>query len=1007
MSEDKNEVVKDDEEAVKEKKPVKKKKEDKDESEVNNTIELEPTLKEAEGKTVVFNFGRMNPVTVGHEKLANKMKEVAKKAKADAKLYLTHSNDPKKNPLSHKDKVKFAKKAFGNIVVDSPANTIIKVMQDLDDTYQNAILVVGADRIADFKKLLNQYNGKEYNFDSIQVVSAGDRDPDAEGVEGMSASKMRAMAQEGKFDEFVKGVPSKLKSQAKAMYDAVRRGMKLAEEIEELIAAGLLDEALTFAQKQALRRAMRRNKAKILAGRKRALRKKPTQEKIEKRAEKRARNLIRAKIIGKGKKSYDQMTFGERSVIDAKVAKKKALIKRIAKRLIPIIRREAMSSAAQVKEDLDMSFEALFEVRQDQDIRDKEGTQPAKYYSGLAKSTKDKRDAHFKKGAKMDDNNPAAYKPAPGDAEAKTKESEHTKKYKAMYGEMNEWVCGQCNCEPCVCEGDIHEASQNDEKPKKRYHEARKKDGTIKLDGRFRAFKKKPKPLEENSPEQRLKDQHRKEREDMSREHESEMNKLKARNMRRQIRDLRKEEFEDDKDLLALIEEVANDISESLLLDEEKAMDGLKKKAEKSGISYGILKKVYDRGVAAWRTGHRPGTTPQQWGYARVNSFITGGKTRTTADADLWKQHNESVEEATNIRNLKLINKIKKSGVVKKGSMSKNEELDEAFEALNEKLKVSDGAGAWVKDFYKSDAPQFKGKSKEERQKMAIAAYLDAKGEQEEAVSPAQQAAIAIAKKKKAGKPGYNDEGKSLKEFFDLDEQFELSEASILDKALAAIHKHVMGGSTIGDIAWQVSRAQGVNMSGRQLEKEYLKKYGNPKKQMSLKDLDKGIKDFRLKFKVEEHGAGDEGTDKLTKKYKKDTPGQMDEAFEGILNEAQCDLVGIKQIKEFEKFVDRMFQKFGIDFNFTRHFADRMSDDRNDPCITMKELAQFITKIYKNQGKSLKGVSGAEAVIKDLQTDLNIPVAVEYDARNDEFDVVMKTIMRKKNFKTPNKVIKY
>ena len=105
------------------------------------------------------------------------------------------------------------------------------------------------------------------------------------------------------------------------------------------------------------------------------------------------------------------------------------------------------------------------------------------------------------------------------------------------------------------------------------------------------------------------------------------------------------------------------------------------------------------------------------------------------------------------MRNLKLINKIKKSGVVKKGSMSKNEELDEAFEALDEKLKVSDGAGAWVKDFYKSDAPQFKGKSKEERQKMAVAAYLDAKGEQEEAVSPAQQAAIAIAKKKKAGKP--------------------------------------------------------------------------------------------------------------------------------------------------------------------------------------------------------------------------------------------------------------
>ena len=71
----------------------------------------------------------------------------------------------------------------------------------------------------------------------------------------------------------------------------------------------------------------------------------------------------------------------------------------------------------------------------------------------------------------------------------------------------------------------------------------------------------------------------------------------------------------------------------------EDSQAALQTKAEKSGISYSILKKVYDRGLAAWKTGHRPGATQQQWGYARVNSFITGGKTRTTADADLWKQH--------------------------------------------------------------------------------------------------------------------------------------------------------------------------------------------------------------------------------------------------------------------------------------------------------------------------------------------------------------------------------
>ena len=117
--------------------------------------------------------------------------------------------------------------------------------------------------------------------------------------------------------------------------------------------------------------------------------------------------------------------------------------------------------------------------------------------------------------------------------------------------------------------------------------------------------------------------------------------------------------------------------------------------------------------------------------------------------------------------------------------------------------------------------------------------------------------------------------------------------------------------------------------------------------------------------------------------------------------------ITLSQMKAFEKFVDRMFEKFQIDFEFTKHFGERMSDDRNKPNIKMKDLADFIKKIYNKQGKNLKGVAGAEAVIKDMQSDLNIPVVVKYDQKNDEFDVVAKTIMRKKNFKTPNKVIQY
>ena len=131
------------------------------------------------------------------------------------------------------------------------------------------------------------------------------------------------------------------------------------------------------------------------------------------------------------------------------------------------------------------------------------------------------------------------------------------------------------------------------------------------------------------------------------------------------------------------------------------------------------------------------------------------------------------------------------------------------------------------------------------------------------------------------------------------------------------------------------------------------------------------------------------------------------ELFESLMESVQNGLIGLDQIKKFESVVDKLFAKYDIDFNFTRHFGDRMDDSRNNPSITLKELAEFIKKMYKRQGKSIKGVAGAEAVLKDIQSNLNIPVAVTYDRNNDEFDVVLKTIMRKKNFTSPDKVIKY
>ena len=155
-------------------------------------------------------------------------------------------------------------------------------------------------------------------------------------------------------------------------------------------------------------------------------------------------------------------------------------------------------------------------------------------------------------------------------------------------------------------------------------------------------------------------------------------------------------------------------------------IEGLVKKAEKSGMPYGILKKVYDRGMAAWRTGHRPGTTPQQWAFARVNSFVTKSSgTWGGADKDLAKQVKGESTEVPRTKSAKeLIGQIK------------------------EKLPKDADAGDYVKDFRKSKAPQFKGKSDKKIQKMAIAAYLDSKEEKDldESTSEYKKSLEKIAK---------------------------------------------------------------------------------------------------------------------------------------------------------------------------------------------------------------------------------------------------------------------
>ena len=552
------------------------------------------------------------------------MQDVARSNGADARVYLSHTSvqdDPKnkKDPLNYRQKIKYAKKAFGNIVIQSQSKTVFQIMSELEKGgYTDVVMVVGSDRVPEFKKLLNKYNGKDYEFDSISVVSAGERDPDATGVEGMSASKLRAVAKEGDFDTFKQGLPKGLTDQdAKAIFDIINKVIK--EEMEED------RKPLTIQQRQTKARQMKRLAPKLARLRKMKAKRKADPEKLKMRAQKAARNIIRKKVAGERGSDYQKLSASEKITIDKLVAKKSAVIQKLAKKLLPKVRKQEIERLQQARggseknEEFDINelFEATV-VDQDRDVKDLEGTQPKKYYKGLSKQDKEARAKQFAKGADKPDDSPSSYKPAPGDAEAKTKPSKHTLKYKKMFGEG----------------------------------EATK----------------------------RAKDAIAREKESDKVKHDRMLDQARTQDTR--TKNAQTEEYE-----------LSEDASASL-----------KKKSEKSGIPVGILRQVYNRGMAAWKTGHRPGASQQQWGFARVNSFITKGKgTWGGADKDL----------ASKVR----------------GTKKEEVELDEKCWDTHKQVGMKMKGGKQVPNCVPKD----------------------------EAVSPAQQAAIAISKKERGEKPKKED----------------------------------------------------------------------------------------------------------------------------------------------------------------------------------------------------------------------------------------------------------
>jgi shikimate kinase len=685
---------------------------------------------EEKTKSVTFTFGRFNPPTIGHEKLITQVIKIARGG--DYKIFVSQSNNPKSDPLQYKEKVGIMRKMFPkyarNIILDAKLKTVFDISVSLyKQGYNDVTMVIGSDRIKEFKTLLLKYNGTKarhgfYEFDNISFESAGERDPDSDDVSGMSASKMRAAAVSGDFQAFADGLPKSFGDKL-SVFNLLRKRMGLKE----------------------------------MSNFRKHIQLPTVSEKRE--------SYIAGEIFNKGDKVYCQKSNAYFTIAE-----------RYSNYVVSVIGTKYFIN--DLEEYLDENV---------------------KYHAGLSKSTKDKRKAQFKKQAKMDDDNPAAYKPAPGDATAKTKPSKYTTKFKDMFGEDDEpcWDTHKQvglkkkngkmvpNCVPkegtipmfrdmfvedknpivdtednveegvddpaifksvflaggpgsgksftvgktglaaigfkivnsddkfeaALKKADLEPTPDNIFSPKGQKLRGRAKELTAKqqelyINGRlglvvdgtgknYAKIKTQAEALKKigydiamifvnTDLETALKRNRERARsltdkkvEEMWKEVQSNLGKFQSffgsnfiivdnsegSNIEKATtaayKKILKFSKQDPKNSIAK-KWIAKQLGEERIPLIAENKKGIQNKADKTGISYSILKKVFDRGVAAWRTGHRPGTTPSQWGFARINSFATGGKTRTTADKDLWAQHKGKKKEALEYGTTKGTNAYKK-----------------------------------------------------------------------------------------------------------------------------------------------------------------------------------------------------------------------------------------------------------------------------------------------------------------------------------------------------------
>ena len=324
----------------------------------------------------VFAYGRFNPPTVGHEKLIHATEKVAASHKVPAHIIASHSEGNAKNPVPTKAKVGYLKKVAAKTShVSSSDKESPNLLTQAAKLHKQGVthlhMVAGSDRVGEYHKLLHKYNGTHegalYNFKHITVHSAGHRDPDAEGTEGMSGTKMRAAAKAGGHEKFRSGLPKALDKHA----DEIAAHIRNVKEDAEGIDAEMLFEAVVSLQSRMRRSvAAKKNKARLSRTRDIARHRLAKTPQLSRRAMKKAKNILRKRLAGQAGANYATLSRAQKISVDKMVERKKAQIKRIATKLAPRVKSDEIRRLQSVLQGTKFTSSKINVVASFQDDRD-------------------------------------------------------------------------------------------------------------------------------------------------------------------------------------------------------------------------------------------------------------------------------------------------------------------------------------------------------------------------------------------------------------------------------------------------------------------------------------------------------------------------------------------------------------------------------------------------------------------------------------------------------------